>query len=60
MPPLGVVTMSCAGDLVSLVLQRADGPRFAVGQIGQTVSAEGEPVGEGGQALERAFPRRII
>jgi hypothetical protein len=34
MPPLGVVAMSCAGDLVSLVLQRADGPDFAVGPLG--------------------------
>src|SRR5262249_58243073 len=32
---------------------------IAVGPIGQTLSAEGEPVGEGGQALERAFPRLI-
>jgi hypothetical protein len=30
---------------------------IAVGPIGQAVSAEGEPVGESGQALERAFPR---
>src|SRR5262249_59800761 len=30
---------------------------IAVGPIGQALSAEGEPVGEGGQALERAFPR---
>jgi NAD(P)H-dependent FMN reductase len=30
---------------------------IAVGPIGQTLSAEGEPVGESGQALERAFPR---
>jgi NAD(P)H-dependent FMN reductase len=30
---------------------------IAVGPIGQTLSAEGEPVGEAGQALERAFPR---
>ena len=30
---------------------------IAVGPIGQTLSAEGEPVGEGGQALEHAFPR---
>src|SRR5215475_12514614 len=30
---------------------------IAIGPIGQTLSAEGEPVGEGGQALERAFPR---
>ena len=30
---------------------------IAVGPIGQSLSAEGEPVGEGGQALERAFPR---
>ena len=30
---------------------------IAVGPIGQTLSPEGEPVGEGGQALERAFPR---
>jgi NAD(P)H-dependent FMN reductase len=30
---------------------------IAVGPIGQTLSAEGEPAGEGGQALERAFPR---
>ena len=26
MPPLGIVTMSCASDLVSFVSQRADGP----------------------------------
>ena len=30
---------------------------IAVGPIGQTLSAEGEPVGAGGQALEQAFPR---
>ena len=30
---------------------------IAVGPIGQTLSAEGEPGGEGGQALEHAFPR---
>ena len=30
---------------------------IGVGPIGQTLSAEGEPVGEGGQALEGAFPR---
>jgi len=30
---------------------------IAVGPIGQTLSAEGEPDGGGGQALERAFPR---
>jgi len=30
---------------------------IAVGPIGQTLSAEGEPVGEAGRALERAFPR---
>src|SRR3954447_21187552 len=30
---------------------------IAVGPIGQTLSAEGEPAGEGGQVLERAFPR---
>src|SRR3954463_16395158 len=30
---------------------------IAVGPIGQTVSAEGEPIGESGQALDRAFPR---
>src|SRR5262252_4025734 len=30
---------------------------IAVGPIGQTLSAEGEPVGEGGKALERSFPR---
>src|SRR5215510_3455237 len=29
----------------------------AVGPIGQTLSAEGEPIGEGGKALEQAFPR---
>lgn len=28
-----------------------------VGPIGQTLSAQGEPIGEGGQALERSFPR---
>ena len=30
---------------------------IAVGPIGQTLSAEGEPVGEAGRALERAFAR---
>jgi len=30
---------------------------IAVGPIAQTVSAEGEPIGESGQALDRAFPR---
>lgn len=30
---------------------------IAVGPIGQTLSAEGEPIGEGGKALEQAFPR---
>src|SRR5215510_12583583 len=30
---------------------------IAVGPIGQTLSAEGKPVGESGAALERAFPR---
>ena len=30
---------------------------IAVGPIGQTLSAEGELIGESGQALERAFPR---
>jgi NAD(P)H-dependent FMN reductase len=30
---------------------------IAVGPIGQTLSAEGEPTGGAGQALERAFPR---
>jgi NAD(P)H-dependent FMN reductase len=30
---------------------------IAVGPIGQTLSGEGEPVGEAGRALERAFPR---
>jgi NAD(P)H-dependent FMN reductase len=30
---------------------------IAVGPIGQTLSSEGEPVGEGGKALEQAFPR---
>jgi NAD(P)H-dependent FMN reductase len=30
---------------------------IAVGPIGQTLSAKGEPIGEAGQALERAFPR---
>ena len=30
---------------------------IAVGPIGQTLSAEGEPVGESGATLERAFPR---
>jgi NAD(P)H-dependent FMN reductase len=30
---------------------------IAVGPIAQTLSPEGEPVGEAGQALERAFPR---
>jgi len=30
---------------------------IAVGPIAQTLSAEGKPIGEGGKALERAFPR---
>ena len=30
---------------------------IAVGPIGQTLSAEGEPVGASGQVLEQAFPR---
>jgi NAD(P)H-dependent FMN reductase len=30
---------------------------IAVGPIGQTLSADGEPIGDGGQALGRAFPR---
>jgi NAD(P)H-dependent FMN reductase len=30
---------------------------IAVGPIAQTLSAEGEPIGEGGKALERSFPR---
>ena len=30
---------------------------IAVGPIGHTLSAEGEPTGEGGKALEGAFPR---
>lgn len=30
---------------------------IAVGPIAQTLSTEGEPTGEGGKALERAFPR---
>jgi NAD(P)H-dependent FMN reductase len=30
---------------------------IAIGQIAQTLSAEGKPVGEGGKALETSFPR---
>jgi NAD(P)H-dependent FMN reductase len=30
---------------------------IAIGPIAQTLSAEGKPVGEGGKALEHAFPR---
>src|SRR4030081_1362921 len=30
---------------------------IAVGPISQSLSADGEPIGEGGKALERAFPR---
>ena len=30
---------------------------IAVGPIAQTLSAEGKPIGEGGKALERTFPR---
>jgi NAD(P)H-dependent FMN reductase len=30
---------------------------IGVGPIAQTLSAEGEPIGDGGKALERAFPR---
>jgi hypothetical protein len=29
----------------------------AVGPIAQTLSAEAEPIGDGGKALEQAFPR---
>jgi hypothetical protein len=28
-----------------------------VGPIAQTLAADGKPIGEGGKALERAFPR---
>jgi len=31
--------------------------QVAVGSIAQTLDAEGKPTGEGGKALERAFPR---
>ena len=30
---------------------------IAVGPIGQTLSADGQPAGEGGKALEQSFPR---
>jgi NAD(P)H-dependent FMN reductase len=30
---------------------------MAVGQIGQTLSADGQPIGGGGKALEHTFPR---
>ncbi len=30
---------------------------IGVGPIGQALSADGKPIGEGGKALERAFPR---
>lgn len=30
---------------------------IAVGPIAQTLSAEGVPIGESGEALERSFPR---
>jgi hypothetical protein len=30
---------------------------IAVGPIAQTLSAEGQPMGEGGQGLQWAFPR---
>jgi len=30
---------------------------LAAGPISQTLSAEGEPIGEGGKALAHAFPR---
>jgi NAD(P)H-dependent FMN reductase len=30
---------------------------IGVGPIGQTLSDEGAPIGDGGQALDRAFPR---
>ena len=32
---------------------------IAIGPIGQTLSAEGEPIGDAGKALERAFPRLV-
>jgi hypothetical protein len=30
---------------------------IAVGPISQALSADGQPTGEGGKALERSFPR---
>jgi hypothetical protein len=30
---------------------------IGVGPIAHTLSADGKPIGEGGKALERAFPR---
>src|SRR6202022_3879429 len=30
---------------------------IAVGQIGQTLSVDGQPIGGGGKALEHTFPR---
>lgn len=32
---------------------------IAVGSIGQSLSPQGEPTGDGGKALERAFPRFV-
>ena len=32
---------------------------IAVGPIAQTLSADGKPIGEGGKALEKAFPRFV-
>jgi hypothetical protein len=32
---------------------------IAVGLIAQTLSADGRPIGEGGKALETAFPRFV-
>jgi hypothetical protein len=32
---------------------------LAVGPIAQTLAEEGKPIGEGGHALERAFPRFV-
>jgi NAD(P)H-dependent FMN reductase len=32
---------------------------IAVGSIGQTLSADGQPIGPGGQALERTLPRFV-
>src|SRR5262249_27150884 len=49
MPPLGVVTISCASDFVSFVSQRADGPDSRLVRLDRPCRPKANPVGESGQ-----------